>query len=187
MKLALLFFAIYALPLFWPPGPVLPDASVADASLWARLFPEVSSWWIAIRLAALAAAVGLAFREVALPTFASVGAPTPGVVGPRARIAAWLLAIVALALSFVASRFGGALDLPYILSLAAPCVALAVGTPRGRADGSLLRSGWFVGCAVLVACWAVWRGFDLWHSPRAADVVDTWLGFAELVCVAYHG
>lgn len=173
----LLLLAVYALPLLSPPDLAPHDASGALA----RIFPGVAGGWVAVRLVAVAVGAGLLAAVAPLGTTAAGGAFVSAQATRSARRSAdWIaiaLGAAVLAVSpFVAklSRAGEAL---FLVGLFAP--ALVISATAGPQRPARPRMPWLA-VGSLVACWAALRLPLSLHSPRAADLVDTWLGFEFL-------
>lgn len=184
--LAAVLWLGYALPLFFPPaaadcGSVVPP----DAPLLARLFPDVSGWWVAMRLGCLLGAsiiVALVGRRAVperLPVEPGAEAPPPS---PGLVWIALALAAAQPVAGFWASHLGRTAQLLYVAGLAAPALILLCGRRRVGvpvADPYLLRS-----LALVAVAWLLLRAPVAWHSPRTADAVDTLGAFTYLELAA---
>jgi hypothetical protein len=180
------FLLLYALPLFVPPAARLSATAAADASLIARLFPEVPAWWVAGRLLALLVGASVIAAVSRQPAVHSVN-PLPTHTGTAWRYP-WLPRAALLA------AFSHVLFLPWRSSLppigqtvfmlwfVLPAALLAWGARRPATRSRLaesMRTSWPV--AAVIVTWIVFRVAVSWHTPRAADVVDTWRVFGGFV------
>lgn len=180
---------LYALPLFAPPsgGPAITPA--ADAGLIARLFPDVPAWWVAGRLIALLAGALLVTATARQPALRLENPPA----GSDART--WRYPWVPHAALLAAAAHGLLLwvgpHLPpigqalFMLWFTFPALLLWWGVvtparPSGLAERR--RGAWPL--AAMIVAWLVFRVAVSWHSPRAADVVDTWRVFGGFVQLA---
>lgn len=179
LAVAALFFAGYALPLFWPPAAAPLASHAADASLLTRLFPTVPPWWAAFRLTCLAIAAALgaaATRSRSIPwRVPESGQPTePPVLALNAALA---IALVIAAAAFRAdtwSRLGQSLFLT--ASLGAPLLVAWTGS---RGSPRTFRSPAVAPLALLLV-WLMMRVPAALRSPRCADPIDLWTTFAWL-------
>lgn len=175
-----LVLAVFAGSLLVPPATVLGGP---NAGLLSRLFPGVPAWWVCGRLALLALGVGLLCRRLPVGAGWTVAPFDAGRVPSATAIAPWAawvaagLAGLGVLWAVGVGRRGAAGQLAYLGVLAAPALLLVLGTTR-RARGR--RAVWRVpvawAVAALIAVWIVARTVASWHSVRAADAVDLWLG-----------
>ena len=180
--LGALLFAVYALPLFWPPAtaPLRPDAGLLE-----RLYPGVPALWSGLRLLALGASLAVLSRAVTSRAHddASTGAPfvtcVAGVAptAPRPlRLAALAASVVLLAAAPFAGGFGPVGQLAYLAALALPALLLALPSGARATSDSPTAAAWRDAIAplVVVAAWlALCVARDV-GSPRTMDVVDGW-------------
>lgn len=172
LAIALLCLGIYALPVFLPPPPVPLVPPWPDATLSARVFPGVPSWWIwgrliAVALGAVIAVWGPRGRERATPPPRD---RTPAPAGGR-----WLwlvtgLAIAQAAWAVRALQMGKSEQLAFIFSLLLPAV-LTFGLCRAPAAARRAPSGMGPALAI-IAVWAVVWFPVAWRSPWIASLVD---------------
>ncbi len=198
LVIGLILLLAYALPLFVPP-PARPFlATTHDASLIARIFPDVPVWWVVLRLLALLAGAALISSIAPKPPTLGrrrleselAGSQRTLMPGMRTQYAALLAAAGHAASVHWVSPLPAAGQSLYMLWLGVPSLLLAWGTSRTLPNlmherRSLLRIRWVVGA--LIACWLTTRLGVSWHSPRTADVVDMWRAFAGLTQMAKRG
>src|SRR5262245_33798738 len=183
--LAVALWLGYALPLFFPPAPTDCGAPLpADADLLARLFPGVPGWWVAARLVCVFAAAlvaGLCGRHAVPERLPVAPEPAPPPASSLPIRIALAVAAAQLAAGVLASHFGRATQLLYVVALAAPALILWIGQTRGgcRTDRWALGS-----VMIVVAAWLLLRAPLAWHSPRTADAVDTLGAFTYLETAA---
>jgi hypothetical protein len=184
LALAVLLGAAYALPLFAPPVGAPPAPLAADAPLLERLFPGVPAWWVMGRLSSLAAAMVLvmwvrpgipALRETPRGT---VEADDSGVSPRRVQVALYAAAVQAV-VGLGASYFGRLAQVLYVAWLAVPPLVL---TRWRRLPGAFRLRDWRGPAVVggLVSLWLLLRVPAAWRSPRAADLLDMWIGLRFL-------
>lgn len=173
LVLGAVLFAVYALPLFWPPatGPWS-----ADAGLLGRLYPSVPAAWSGLRLLALAAALALlGVAPLRGPFLACVGGVAPFARGSF-RVAALGVAMAQL----VAAPFTGALgaggQLAYLTALAIPPLLLALPSGARAPTTAAWRDTWqeWLAPLAIVAAWLALCIVRDVGSPRTMDAVDGW-------------
>lgn len=158
--------ALYALPLFWPPGPCLPLPAPDDGTM-ARLFPGVPALWVVGRLAALALAAALlsdvpvsAWRDPFRRATASDRAPRTAF-----RLAALAVAIAQALAAPWAARLGSAGQTAYVAMLFAPAALLALERAGTRsALTPRTRRGALATAAVIL----------VWTAARLVSDVGAW-------------
>lgn len=184
---AALLFAVYGLPLLWPPAAAPLASPEPGASLLARLFPGVPAWWIAVRLVSLAAAAALAAvataaRDIPWVRPSEAAAPRPAANGLNAALAVACLLVVIAAGAATLGRPGQTLFLPAML-LPALIVGLSERTRSVRS-----RSGSDLAFLVILLCvWVILRMPAALGSPRCADPIDMWTNFAWLLDAVADG
>lgn len=178
----LLLLGAYAIPLLAPPAPSLD----ATAGLLGRVFPGVPGIWIATRLAALAVGAAL-LASAAPPGFRptrGIPAAAPLRLAPANRAGRsweWIALVFAagmLAQSLTAVRLSRSGELLFLASLFVPACLFLFAVPSSE------RNAWrgppWISLALLLIGWVGLRAAISFHTPRAADLVDTWLGFEYL-------
>ncbi|GIW45062.1 MAG: hypothetical protein KatS3mg077_2344 [Candidatus Binatia bacterium] len=174
--------ALYALPLFWPPVARLPEWH-ADASWLARLFPDVPSWWVALRLLALWIAAGwFAWRYGSSPPALASASP------PGSRPKRWQeggaigASAVVLLLSFWMHQGRSMASLLYVAALFVPGFLLAR-LPSSRArqapdpsPGRMPPAAWAFS---VVAAWVIVFLVMERGSLEATRAVDQWRAFVD--------
>ncbi len=179
--------AVYALPLFVPPGPApLGVVTPAGATLLERILPGVPSWWIAIRLVALAAGVILLLPlPVAFPRIdpREVPSTNDGDEIDSRRILAVGVAVFHAIVARWAGNFGTAGQTAYLMGLFLPALLLASPSRRWR------RPRWraILPVAGLIALWTALRLFTDLNSPRAATMADDWRGWLDVLAFVQGG
>lgn len=172
---------LYALPLFVPPPAHVAVRPSAGVGLITRLFPDVPAWWVTGRLLALLAGASLiaaAGRQTPFESVDSVPAVSewrhPGL--PRVALLAALAQALCLPWRSALSPIGQTL---FMLGFVCPAALLACSVRRPARRSESLWKAWPV--AAVIVTWFVVRVAVSWHSPRAADVVDTWRVFGGFV------
>lgn len=176
-------FAVYALPLFWPPATV---PWSADAGLLGRLYPSVPAAWSGLRLLALAGAlVLLGTAPVHGPFLASVTCAA-SVARGGLRFLALGVAVAQVAAAPFASRLGAGGQLAYLVALALPPLLLALPSgPRAPATATTWRE-WAAPLAVVGAWLALCLVRDV-GSPRTMDAVDGWRAVVGIEALVARG
>lgn len=179
----LLLLCAYAVPLFAPPD-ATPVSSAQGTDLLARLFPGIPGWWVAARLASLAAgAVLLSKPAVSLPR---LDGPQAALASPRVRVAALAVALALVTGSLFADRLARAGQVAIVLGIAIPPLLLYLGERRESDRAAMPRGAvaatWI--CAALIAAWVAARFGAAWHAPRTAVPVDLWESFGWLLDAA---
>jgi hypothetical protein len=180
--------AVYAVPLFCPPGPAMP-ASTPGAGMLARLFPGVPPLWVAVRLAALAlAAVLLGWAPGAAPhePFAERCPQDPFPTRRTPRGLALGVAVLQLFVAPWAAHLGPAGQAAYLPLLFAPAALLALSRPGPARQHA--RGGWHgpLATGALIALWVAMRLATDLGTARASDAVDGWRGIFGLVRFDAH-
>ena len=181
---------LYALPLFVPPQTPAIVAPSANANFIARLFPHVPTWWVVGRLIALLLG---AILVAAATSKATIDAPSPHPPAARRWTRPWMqyAALLAAAMHAACLRYLAALppaaQTLYMIWFLVPAGLLAWGCAPAssdtRSDQGGLRGAWRP-VGVIIVIWLVFRLVVSWHSPRAADIVDSWRTFGGLVRLA---
>jgi len=169
LVLGAVLFAIYALPLVWPPATV---PWTTDAGLLGRLYPSVPAAWSAVRLLALAAALAVLGAAPAHGPFIACTADRAAAARGGLRLAALGIAVAHLVVAPFASRFGASGQLAYLAALAIPPLLLALPTGT-RAPTTGAWREWVPPLAVVAAWLALCLVRDV-GSPRTMDAVDGW-------------
>lgn len=180
---------LYAVPLFVPPSAQPLVTPAADASLLARVFPNVPHWWMVGRLIALLTGA-LLLASLAPAPVVSLPPIMPDAcrwTRPWVRPVAWLAAALQVACLPWLSRLPPIGQDVFMIWFAVPGALLAWGSVRTAGGTRPVRKEarstmWFV--AAIIVFWCVCRVPVSWHSPRAADGVDMWRTFGRLVQIA---
>jgi hypothetical protein len=154
----------------------LPEAT---RSIFQRVFPGVPSWWMALRLALLGIGAWLLSLARSMPD----GDASPSVAHDAIREPSprrvWLsiaAGVFAIACALGREQLSRAGQMAFLVSLLAPAALLLTRRPASAvtSDGRrrLHRIEWLV-----IALWLAWRVPLSLHATRAADLIDTWLGF----------
>ena len=183
---AVLLWAGYALPLFWPPPVTDCSGTAIGATVIERLFPDVPPRWVVLRLACLfaaAAVVALLVRPTVPDDVRTLPPQDPERPGRVAWIALAIAAAQVMAAVWAADfdRFG---QLLYAAVLALPALLLWAAHRRAGAGTDRRLLAWL---GVVVAAWVLLRVPAALHSPRAADAVDTLGAFTYLERTAASG
>jgi hypothetical protein len=193
--------AAYGVSLFFPPASAHLVPPALDAGLLERLFPMVPSWWIAARLAALAAGMLLLlgsaggfgeFEGIDARRFCGGSAARPPERIPVKFGASGLAVAGALVVaSFFAGSFSRPFQFAYVAALAVPALLFAVASRPGAhghpAPRTVDRFS-VLATAAVIAGWFVSRYVLLDNSIlRAADAVDMWDGVACYLAAAAPG
>jgi hypothetical protein len=163
--------------------------------LFVRLFPHVPVWWVVGRLIALlvgATLVAAAVRHLATqPNGIAAWSPQTEWRYWWVPTLALLSAGAHLACLPWRSVLPPAWQALFVLWFGVPAALLAWGVAAPPQTAQRYRCDRWNACgpvAGVIAFWLVCRIIVSWHSPRAADVVDTWRPFGGFVhLVSTHG
>jgi hypothetical protein len=185
--LATLLLLAYALPLLCPPPAAWAEAADASTGFWSRVFPGVPVWWVTLRLACLAAGIGVLLTVVDAPSAIRASPLRSQPDGHDVAAALWpqrlalLLAVVQLACSAFVGQFGRLGETAYLVFLLVPAGVLALGGGAGGGRRRVRRiAPKLLVLLIVPTLWLVWFEASGWRTPRAASIVDGWLEMERL-------